>query len=773
MLKLIKRWSSSQITCVNVLRGTGVVVLFLAACIAAALASYALVAALPGPPLLAQSLPINVSVHGGSVFPHIRTATITYARPSSAVRAWQVSRHDFFIGGPDPRPYNPNARWVGYKDFQQIYLPEATAVKAHAASMGADFESYYLHMDVDYTNALRWVRMDRFGNWENGKGVFTYDGSSFRDETTDAYDVDPSDVPIAQTVYLGYGEPFDEVNFVLSRGRSGGEVIWQYWSGADWRALTPRSDATSGLSNDGMIRFTPPEDWAATTVSGSLNKWWVRATVSGASTTPIASRIYGDNWFTGALSRGWAAANPGRVVCCGGTYEYDPAPPYNATARFRHQGRVRSFFSTTNDNFLMNHSYVESGVRMWSHYAADRVVELIRQNGYNAIMLDNGDSITGKITGPSDWRDRMDWKWPYHNDLVLSYRDFAARVHAAFPDVLVGANGSSNRAFVFEGDFILRENFIVSTSGTHDFSGVRYMSFDDFLPAKNPGNVKGILMYLDTPGPDGLDPFGMDWYAWDRGNRRPIAALAFYYVGANGPVGNTYFHYNSVGTTYATTDEVYYYSSSSTALAAELPSNRATETKSLTGVNLSPFPSSGTLKIGNLGEHIAYTAKSGNVITFTEPVYNTYPAGTPIWFVATGRQSVDSIPLDRVYRWTNWFPAMGVDVGAPDPFGHNGGLRDLSWRTGPQYGDPGGRPVWRRDYTKAIILLRAASSGTRAARFNSYTAPLELGGTFYRLRADGITDPVGATSIQLREGEGAILMKHPVGSGHRSAYRSR
>jgi len=69
--------------------------------------------------------------------------------------------------------------------------------------------------------------------------------------------------------------------------------------------------------------------------------------------------------------------------------------------------------------------------------------------------------------------------------------------------------------------------------------------------------------------------------------------------------------------------------------------------------------------------------------------------------------------------------------------------------------------IWRRDFTKAIVLHRIESGYPRKRCFETYSEPLALGGTYYPLLADGSTG-AAITSIQLRAGEGAILMKSPV-----------
>ena len=98
---------------------------------------------------------------------------------------------------------------------------------------------------------------------------------------------------------------------------------------------------------------------------------------------------------------------------------------------------------------------------------------------------------------------------------------------------------------------------------------------------------------------------------------------------------------------------------------------------------------------------------------------------------------------------------MAVDVGAPP-----GPLNTL-WVTVSAYGSATGRPIMRRDYTKAVMVLRPAVTNSTAANRSTCSNAVQLGGTFYRLHADGRTNPAPVTSIRLREGEGAVLMKQP------------
>jgi hypothetical protein len=115
-------------------------------------------------------------------------------------------------------------------------------------------------------------------------------------------------------------------------------------------------------------------------------------------------------------------------------------------------------------------------------------------------------------------------------------------------------------------------------------------------------------------------------------------------------------------------------------------------------------------------------------------------------------QSVDLAPnVDQVKRWATYFPAMSVDLGTP-------GARNLLWKSHTEIG--GMRDVMRRDFANAVVLHRGATWDTSDSEYDSYSLPMELDGTYYPLKADGSTG-AGITSIALRTGEGAILMKSP------------
>jgi hypothetical protein len=233
--------------------------------------------------------------------------------------------------------------------------------------------------------------------------------------------------------------------------------------------------------------------------------------------------------------------------------------------------------------------------------------------------------------------------------------------------------------------------------------------------------------------------------------------------------------------------------------------NSTSQAKTITGDFSSLSSGSSLMRIGHTGETLSVTKVNNTTVTTTEPIYNEYPAGTPVWTIRTGYLSAKPHPpVERIYRWNAFFPAMEIDIGAPDT--ENGiagdirgvpqprGFRFNNWISAPASGTKNG--ITRRDYTKAIVVYARAdyadlTGGSHApnhgplkkAMVETYSHPFSItqnGGepmTLYPLRVDGITDNSvcnygpgsdyrtadgGCTQFRLRTGDALILMKEPV-----------
>lgn len=337
----------------------------------------------------------------------------------------------------------------------------------------------------------------------------------------------------------------------------------------------------------------------------------------------------------------------------------------------------------------------------------------------------------------------------------------------------MGAN-TPYQQFAYAGDWSLSELTSTTTRDGLDLIAVTStaqtasQSFDGYLSANNPHGTQGMMATWSNDNTGWIASDGV-FVPYDEANRGPIAALANYYIAAN---PNTYFLYNALGWSYFETDEYYYWASPTTTTSA-ISVVTTDATVQITASDITAFANLSlynqvVVKLGTTGEVIMATKVNNTTLSTTGPIHYSYPAGTTISYAAMGHQATDTLPaLSNIWKWGPWFPAISVNVGAPDPSGYNGGVRNLAWISGPASSGNSSAcgnncsPVWRRDYTNAIVLSRVATDATPSSEYVTYSVPISLGGTYYPLQSNGTTG-AGVTSIQLRGSEAAILMKAPV-----------
>jgi hypothetical protein len=139
--------------------------------------------------------------------------------------------------------------------------------------------------------------------------VFVYDdsaGSEFEDKTTAAADTSTGDVyhsessamldSIEDCLYIGKKDKFYSATLILSVEGAGGQVVWEYFDGAQWIAFTPDSGAYHFDSADKLVYLwadgeSIPSDWQIGTVN-IYNAYWIRARVSvGFSSNPVGTQV--------------------------------------------------------------------------------------------------------------------------------------------------------------------------------------------------------------------------------------------------------------------------------------------------------------------------------------------------------------------------------------------------------------------------------------------------------------------------------------------------
>lgn len=139
--------------------------------------------------------------------------------------------------------------------------------------------------------------------------VFCYDDSAtnkYYDRTSEAENTTPADIfhPTSNSLvkdlddglYLGMDEKFNQVKVILSTAGIGGQVVWEYWNGFEWKSFTPYSGVYHSDSGNKLVilwqdLFSVPSDWQQSGVNNST-EFWIRARVTTAYTTaPVGMQI--------------------------------------------------------------------------------------------------------------------------------------------------------------------------------------------------------------------------------------------------------------------------------------------------------------------------------------------------------------------------------------------------------------------------------------------------------------------------------------------------
>lgn len=123
--------------------------------------------------------------------------------------------------------------------------------------------------------------------------VDTSGGPDFIDETADANDNGDDDwllfaaaENLGDYVAIGFSEKFGGVIFDNLNGTQGtdGTVVWEYWDGDSWEALTGVADATVGFTAvvaDGrLLTFDVPADWASQVLNATEDLFYIRARIT-------------------------------------------------------------------------------------------------------------------------------------------------------------------------------------------------------------------------------------------------------------------------------------------------------------------------------------------------------------------------------------------------------------------------------------------------------------------------------------------------------------
>jgi len=109
------------------------------------------------------------------------------------------------------------------------------------------------------------------------------------------YQLFPDTEAVDDAAYFGMEEKFAVIYFDVSATNAtyaADACKWQYWNGSAWADLTILYDGTDSTANDGKrpfqtdgyLVFSPPSDWARTSVN-TKDAYWIRSIVTAAQMT--------------------------------------------------------------------------------------------------------------------------------------------------------------------------------------------------------------------------------------------------------------------------------------------------------------------------------------------------------------------------------------------------------------------------------------------------------------------------------------------------------
>jgi hypothetical protein len=516
------------------------------------------------PPVEEQSIPLpggnaqwsarmnTLRADGG----RLKYGMVNFNKASQKTVDWMDDRFALRIGGDKGSKKLKSLR-MQYVDFHRLAtIKMYLEMKDFAGRNGFAAEGMLLHVKNDFTpkSPPTSKQLDMFDVFEGKNGVIkSFDDKKFIDVTDKAY---RGEVELADINYIGYEEPFDQINFEMKRPAVQTVLAVSYWNGAKWSTLAV-SDGTSGLTGNGSITFQPPSDWSVKSVNLSRKKFFVRLAFSKFKSLPITTRIHGDSWYNdaGKTCRGWD--NSSKQILDLGFTRYNPSPAATSSARFPYQGRLCPIGAPY--QFIANPAEIQTSggksQRPFAQYLAEYIIENTNDTEFDGVMGDEAERgliYDGLVETKTDFSDKARKDWSAEKAALV--REIVATVREKNASLLVGVNGMK-KDLIYNSDWSLAEYI----SNTYKTQSPLFMNsdpkspgiaYDDYLPARNPKGSVGFLIHVDAAA-----TVSDKHIEWDRANRGPLTALSLHYICMN---ENTVFgYYSRGGWVYDESDEVY------------------------------------------------------------------------------------------------------------------------------------------------------------------------------------------------------------------------
>ncbi|MEO2168518.1 MAG: hypothetical protein ABGY42_10440 [bacterium] len=194
---------------------------------------------------------------------------------ATAVKQWEIAHADVAFGGDYGVAGNQQIDAIGYMYNQKLdFSPSETEMwyRRRAVAAGRNYEDYFLHFSEDTALEIQNPSSSSrtpFGRIPDTVG-WTADplhGGYW------LYQNPPWDAPVWENadaggaLYVLLFERFDELTLQLSQPAMDGELRIEYPSAVDGEGLVSQwselsfDDGTSNLSQNGVLRWTPPPDW--------------------------------------------------------------------------------------------------------------------------------------------------------------------------------------------------------------------------------------------------------------------------------------------------------------------------------------------------------------------------------------------------------------------------------------------------------------------------------------------------------------------------------
>jgi len=127
-------------------------------------------------------------------------------------------------------------------------------------------------------------------------GALTDETSAATDSTSDDITLLPATPAAGDAYYIGNTSQFDKFDLTISTAGDGDwTIVWEYYDGSSWSALSGVSDGTNGFTTGGTntVTWEAPPDWSETTID-STELYWVRAkvdTYTSITTQPLGQEV--------------------------------------------------------------------------------------------------------------------------------------------------------------------------------------------------------------------------------------------------------------------------------------------------------------------------------------------------------------------------------------------------------------------------------------------------------------------------------------------------